>query len=170
MPAKHVSKGDLPVIGWREWIGMPLLGVDALKVKVDTGARTSSLHAFQVERFRKAGQDLVRFCVHPLQRNSEFVVHSTATLLDYREVRSSNGAVSQRAVVATEVALLNQVWTIELNLSSRDEMGFRMLLGREAIRGRFLVDSATSYCDSSRRPVRPRRKKPKQRREDSPPG
>ncbi|MCA9088410.1 MAG: ATP-dependent zinc protease [Planctomycetaceae bacterium] len=151
---------SLPVIGWREWVGLPLLSVDAIKVKVDSGARTSSLHAFHVERFRKEGGDFVRFQVHPLQRRSDVTIECVAPLLDYREIRSSNGAVTQRAVISTQLALLDELIDIELSLTRRDQMGFRMLLGREAIRSRFLVDSGLSYCDSSRRPAkRPRKGK-----------
>lgn len=154
----------LPVIGWREWIALPDLGVEAMKVKVDSGARTSSLHAFEIERYRARGRDRVRFQVHPQQRKSKLVIASSALLLDVRHVKSSNGAVSERMVISTRISLLDQTFPIELSLSSRDEMGFRMLLGREAIRGRFLVDAARSYCDSSRRPAKSGRPHRKRRR------
>lgn len=154
----------LPVIGWREWIALPDLGVDAIKVKVDSGARTSALHAFEIERYRARGRDRVRFQVHPQQRKSLSAIAASALLLDVRQVKSSNGAVSERMVISTRITLLDQTFPIELTLSSRDEMGFRMLLGREAIRGRFLVDAARSYCDSSRRPAKSGRPHRKRRR------
>ncbi|MEZ5941044.1 MAG: RimK/LysX family protein [Planctomycetaceae bacterium] len=150
---KRLPRSQRPIIGWREWIGLPQLAIPAIKVKVDTGARTSSLHAFEVERFRRENQDFVRFVVHPLQKNSVKSVNCEAPLLDYREVRSSNGAVTRRAVISTEISLLDQTWSIELSLTNRDAMGFRMLLGRQAIRGRFLVDAGVSYCDSSHRQI-----------------
>ena len=162
MKRRRKSDVALPVIGWREWIALPQLGVKAIKVKVDTGARTSALHAFHIERFSRDGQDLVRFQVHPLQRNTEQTIACEAPLLDFREIRSSNGAITQRAVIATQVELLGQSFVIELSLTRRDQMGFRMLLGREAIRNRFLVDSGLSYLDDARRPKRTKRRKSSQ--------
>ncbi|MEZ4387164.1 MAG: ATP-dependent zinc protease [Candidatus Krumholzibacteriia bacterium] len=136
---------DLPVIGWREWVGLPDLGIPAIKVKVDTGARSSSLHAFDLERFTRDGEDWVRFQVHPVQRKRVRTVVAEARVLEYRSVRSSNGKSAQRPVILTGVSLLGGTWLVELTLASRDEMGFRMLLGREAVRRRFLVDASRSY-------------------------
>lgn len=135
----------LPVIGWREWVGLPGFGVDQIKAKVDTGARSSSLHAFALHAFTRDGQEWVRFSVHPVQRKALKMVVVEAPVLEYRSVRSSSGKSSLRPVVVTQLRLLDKTWPIELTLASRDEMGFRMLLGREAIRGRFLVDAAHSY-------------------------
>lgn len=135
----------LQVIGWREWVGLPRIGVPAVKAKVDTGARTSSLHAINIEKFRKRGQDWVRFQVHPFQRDSATVCSGEAPLVEYRHIRSSNGHLDLRPVIETEILLLGHHWTIELTLSNRDEMGFRMLLGRAAVRDQFWIDPGASY-------------------------
>lgn len=141
----------LPVIGWREWVALPLLGITGIKAKIDTGARSSAIHAFDVELFQLQGQKMVRFKVHPLQRDSLCVVAAEAPLLDERVVRNSGGEAQLRAVIETPVNVGGQIWPIELTLTNRDDMGFRMLLGRQAIRRRFLVDSGRSYLQSSRR-------------------
>lgn len=134
-----------PAIGWREWVRLPELGIDGIKAKVDTGARSSSLHAYDIRRFRRKGVRMVRFRVHPIQRDFRTTVEAEARLVDLRKVRSSSGAVSLRPVIATEVELLGVRWEIEVTLTRRDAMGFRMLLGRQAIRGRFAVDAGRSF-------------------------
>lgn len=152
------SRSDLPVIGWREWVGLPDLGVASIKAKVDSGARSSSLHAYALHQFERNGVTWVRFQVHPVQRSNAEAVDVEAEVLEFRSVRSSSGKAALRPVIITRVALLGIAWPIELTLASRDEMGFRMLLGREAIRGRFLVDAGKSYHGGA--PTR--KKKPKQ--------
>lgn len=132
-------------IGWREWVALPDLAVSRVKAKIDTGARSSALHAFGVERVRRRGKDLVRFAIHPLQRSSRREVVAEAEMVDERIVRSSNGVHAIRPVILTRLELLGDAWLIELTLASRDEMGFRMLLGRQAMRGRFLIDPGRSY-------------------------
>jgi hypothetical protein len=138
-------KPELPVIGWREWVSLPELGIKAIKVKVDSGARSSSIHAFDLKTFERDGVQWVRFKVHPIQRSRENVVVVEAVILEFRSVRSSSGIAKKRPVIVTNVELLGTTWPVELTLASRDEMGFRMLLGREAFRGRFLVDGGKSY-------------------------
>lgn len=133
------------VVGWREWIALPELGVAAIKPKIDTGARSSSLHAFNIERFERDGQAWVRFDVHPFQRDIETTVRAEARVLDERHVRSSSGHATLRPVILTAVEIGGQRWSVELTLAARDEMGFRMLLGREAVRGRFIVEPGRSY-------------------------
>ncbi|HEX6963863.1 MAG TPA: ATP-dependent zinc protease [Lacipirellula sp.] len=154
-------------VGWREWIGLPGLGIDAIKVKIDTGARSSSLHAFDIETFERDGEPWVRFVVHPLQRDVETTVQAEAPVLDFRQVRSSSGHTSQRPVIRAEIRLDQQQWPIDLTLAPRDEMGFRMLLGREAVRGKFVVDPGRSYVVSqpslSETPVKKRKNKKKRR-------
>ena len=145
---------DLPVIGWREWVALPDFGIKSIKVKVDTGARSSSLHAFDVHEFRRGGETWVRFQVHPVQRKNHRTVEVEAKVLEHRSVRSSSGKASIRPVIITNVKLLDVTWQVELTLASRDDMGFRMLLGREAFRRRFLVDAGNSYYGG-----RPKRKK-----------
>lgn len=136
---------DLPVIGWREWVKLPELGINRIKVKVDTGARTSSLHVLDLENFTKNGNPWVRFKVHPIQRTTKRTVKSEAQVLELRSVRNSGGKASMRPVIITNVTLLGETWPVELTLANRDDMGFRMLLGREAIRQKFLVDPGGSY-------------------------
>ena len=139
------SSKSLPSIGWREWLALPTLKVTSIKAKVDTGARTSSLHAFDVDTFRRRGVELVRFKIHPLQRSSRKTTTSEAELIEHRLVRSSTGRQTLRPVIVTSIDLMGYVWDIELTLINRDSMGFRMLLGREAIRGRFVVDPGRSF-------------------------
>lgn len=136
---------QLTVIGWREWVSLPDLGIPRIKAKIDTGARSSSLHAFDVRLFEKEGKRHVRFKVHPLQRSSRETVVAESPVLEFRNVRSSSGHGSDRPVIVTTVELLGQSWPIEITLANRDEMGFRMLLGREAVRNRMLVDAGRSY-------------------------
>ena len=140
-----------PAIGWREWLALPELGIAAIKAKVDTGARSSALHAFDLETFERMGKPMIRFKVHPLQRNAQYTVSSEAELLELRSVRSSGGHESFRAVILTVAELLGQRWPIELTLANRDMMGFRMLLGRQAVRQRFVVDPGKSYLGGRRR-------------------
>jgi len=144
------APSQLPVIGWREWVALPDMSVPSIKVKVDTGARTSSLHAFDLEYFTRDGIDMVRFEVHPEQRSEESAVSVEAPLIDKRFVRSSTGKAHERAVIHTTVELLGKSMVVELTLTRRDEMGFRMLLGRQAIRGRFLVDAGRSFLNGRR--------------------
>lgn len=145
--------GAKPVIGWREWVGLPDLGIDFVKAKVDTGARSSSLHAWDIV-LQDAGRG-VAFAVHPLQADDALIIHATATLVEEREVRSSNGEVELRPVIRTTALIAGSAVEIELTLSNRDEMGFRMLLGRSAIRRRYLVDPARSFLGGGDRVRRP---------------
>ncbi len=142
---------DTPVVrlGWREWAALPDLGVRSIKVKLDTGARTSSLHAFGMRRFTRDGQEMVRFEIHPVQRSRASSVKVEAPVLEERSIRNSGGAVEVRPVIETTLELAGQRWPIELTLTGRDEMGFRMLLGRQALRGRVLIDPATSFRGTS---------------------
>lgn len=140
-----VDHSTLPTIGWREWIALPALGVSAIKAKIDTGARTSCLHAFGIKEFQRRRKTWVRFQVHPLQRDLDTLVTAEAELCEYRYVRSSTGHLTRRPVICTEIEFLGASWPIELTLTARDEMGFRMLLGREAVRSHCLVDAGRSY-------------------------
>jgi hypothetical protein len=142
---KRKSPKSLPIIGWREWIALPTLGVDRIKVKIDTGARSSALHAFNVKRFERSGARWVRFGIHPHQRSAVGEVVVEAPILEYRRVRSSGGHETNRPVIVTTVAWRGYSWEVELTLAARDAMGFRMLLGREAIRGRMVVDPGRSF-------------------------
>lgn len=140
---------QLQIIGWREHLALPDLGITQLKAKIDTGARSSALHAFDVEIFYVQGKQMVRFKVHPYQRDTQRTVTAIAQLVEQREVRNSGGHAQLRPVIETTVELNGDRWLIELTLTNRDVMGFRMLLGRQAVRKRFLVDAGRSFLHSS---------------------
>jgi len=148
-----------PTIGWREWLALPELGVERLKAKVDTGARSSSLHAFDLQIDGDEPGSWVHFSIHPMQRKSDLEVRCKARLHEHRYIRSSNGQRELRPIIRTSVVLCGERWPIDLALTSRDAMGFRMLLARQAIRGKFLVDPGRSY--QCRELAPPRRKKKK---------
>lgn len=143
-----------PTIGWREWVRLPGLGDAAVKAKVDTGARTSTLHAFDVSEVERDGEHLVAFSFHPVQRDEERTERVEAPLLDRRSITASNGQSELRYVVGTEVVIDGEPVPIELTLTRRDAMGFRMLLGRHALRGRFVVDPSRSYRGGVSKQVR----------------
>jgi hypothetical protein len=142
---KRGQRAPAETLGWREWAGLPELGVQWIKAKLDTGARTSALHAFELERFQRDGTAMVRFEVHPRQRSRGGAVRVEQPVVDERWVRNSGGQRELRPVIETTVAIGERSWPIELTLTRRDEMGFRMLLGRQALRRRVLVDSGRSY-------------------------
>ncbi|ANH37666.1 hypothetical protein I601_1224 [Nocardioides dokdonensis FR1436] len=143
--------------GWREWVSLPDAGVEWMKAKLDTGARTSAIHAFDLEELERDGQQLVRFSVHPWQATDEDAVLVESPVLDRREVRSSSGHVEERLVVPMALTLVGRTVTVEMSLSRRDEMGFRLLVGREALRQGFVVDPGHSYR-GARPPVTVRRR------------
>lgn len=148
---------DRSLVGWREWLGLPdLLGDEQVKAKVDTGARTSAIHAWDVRSEERDGRTWVRFLLHPRQRDDDHVVEAAAPLVEEREVRSSNGGLEVRPVIETTLAIGEHRHRIELTLAKRDQMGFRMLLGRTGMASRVLVDPGASYLlggDRHRPPV-----------------
>lgn len=131
--------------GWREWVSLPDAGVDWIKAKIDTGARTSSLHAFDVVEFEREGEAWVRFRVNPWQDTNADATIVECPIHDRREVRSSSGHAQARLVVLLAIRIVDQLVVSEVTLSKRDEMGFRMLIGREALRRGFIVDPARSF-------------------------
>lgn len=137
---------DLPIVGWREWVRLPALTEHAVKAKVDTGARTSALHAFDLQ----VDDGVADFAVHPHQRSDEDESRVQLPVVDHREVRPSSGRSEQRPVVRAVVLLGPHELEVELTLTDRDAMGFRMLLGRTALRDVFLVDPAVSYAQGRR--------------------
>lgn len=145
MPVKNTHADVLPTVGWREWVSLPDWNVSFIKVKVDTGARTSSLHADRIELYQKDGLSRVRFIICPWQNNESGAVEVDSPVLNVRDIRSSSGIAEQRPVIPARICLSGIEFDAELTLTNRNQMGFRMLLGREAIRSRFLVDSGRSY-------------------------
>ncbi len=147
------------LLGWREWVGLPDLGIERIKAKVDTGARSSAIHAYRVERFERDGQAFVSFSLHPVQGDSDQTVECEAPLLEQRLVRDSGGHEELRYVIRTRIQVGSEVIDADATLTDRDSMKFRMLLGRTAIRGRFVVDPARSYLSSRRHPAASRKGK-----------
>lgn len=133
-------------VGWREWCALPSLKIPEIKIKVDTGARTSALHAFNIRLEEQNGTQYVHFSVYPIQGDKTIVVNCSSLLKETRMVTSSNGHRELRYVIMTSISLGNRVWEIELSLSNRDPLKFRMLLGREALKHIALIDPSRSYC------------------------
>ncbi|MDH3978750.1 MAG: 30S ribosomal protein S6--L-glutamate ligase [Gammaproteobacteria bacterium] len=134
------------IVGSQEWFGLNGLGVPAIKARIDSGAKTSSIHAFNIHAFKRGGQPWVSFEVHPLQNNRRAVVRCESPVIDRRLVKSSSGVAEKRYVIRERVTVNDHAWDIEITLTNRDSMGYRMLLGREAMAGRILVDPDASFC------------------------
>ena len=132
--------------GWREWVSLPEIGVPWIKAKIDTGAQTSALHADDISEFERDGVAWVRFTVHPWQVGTENAVTVERPIHDRRTVRSSSGHTQDRLVVLMQLELVGRGITVEVTLTDRDEMVFRMLIGREALQQGFVVDSGASYA------------------------
>jgi hypothetical protein len=145
LPPKKSRKRTKSVVGWREWAVLPDLGISKVKAKIDTGAKTSSLHAFDLVVVKRQGKNFVRFKVHPLQRNTRRVVDCESELLEWRQVTDSGGKRTLRPVIETRIMLGTRSVMAEVTLIARDQMGFRMLIGRQALRRTWLVDPSKSY-------------------------
>jgi ribosomal protein S6--L-glutamate ligase len=133
------------IVGSEEWCSFPILNIPIIKARVDSGAKTSALHAINIIPFIKDSEDWVKFDINPIQNDSKTVINCESKLIDKRIVKSSSGYREQRYVIATELEIGGKIWTIEITLTNRDSMGFRMLLGREAMSGRVLVDPEEKY-------------------------
>jgi len=133
------------LIGWREWVALPELKIARIKAKIDTGARTSALHAFKVETFQENGKDKVQFSLHPKQHSAKKVITCVADLIDTRWVTDSGGHREERYVIQTELSIANKQFPIEITLTCRDDMRFRFLLGRTALKANFLIQPTASY-------------------------
>lgn len=134
------------IVGSEEWCSFPGLGIPAIKARVDSGAKTSSMHAFNIQKFNRDGESWVSFEVHPLQNNRRTVIRCERPIIDKRVVKSSSGVAETRYVIGATIKVGSDTWDVELTLANRDSMGYRMLLGREAMSGRILVDPSLSFC------------------------
>lgn len=143
MKIKKIVK--YPTIGWREWVNLPELGIPHIKAKIDTGARTSALHAFSLKVFTENGKNKITFDIHPLQHDTNTVVTCVADIIDKRIVTDSGGHSEERYVILTPITIAGQSWPIEITLTERENMLFRMLIGRSALRKRFVVNPARSF-------------------------
>ena len=140
----HISS-SLPMLGWREWVGLPELNIAQIKAKVDTGARSSALHAFAIDPYRKGGQRWVMFAIHPKQKHSDVSIECHALIKDRRLVTDSGGHKQRRYVIETRLILGQSIITAEMTLTNRDSMLFRMLIGRTTMSNRFIIDPNASY-------------------------
>lgn len=130
----------VPVIGWKEWAALPDLNIPRLKVKMDTGARTSALHTYFIEPFVKDGKEMVRFGVHPLQKTDDPSIICEAQVIDKRRIKNTGGQKEVRYIISTNIKMGEKLFPLELSLANRDAMLFRMLVGRTALKGRFVID------------------------------
>tara|TARA_R110002096_G_scaffold54517_18_gene140662 strand:- start:21819 stop:22292 length:474 start_codon:yes stop_codon:yes gene_type:complete len=135
----------LPVIGWREWLALPALGIPGIKAKIDTGARSSALHTNSFEVEDRDGAQWVKFQMHPLTRTNEVEMTCEAPILEFRDVKDSGGHVEHRPFIRTRARLGTYEWDVDMSLTNREGMKFRMLLGREAVASDFLIDPSASY-------------------------
>lgn len=142
---KKKTKKMRPMIGWREWADLPDFEVERVNAKIDTGAKSSAIHAFRIREVVLDGVDHVEFYLHPVQRRKKPEVLCRAPVVDRRVIRSSNGQEEERYVIETQLRLGERVWKIELTLTNRDAMGFRLLLGRDALKRKFYIDPGASY-------------------------
>lgn len=133
------------VIGWQEIVSLPQIGIAAIDAKIDTGAKTSSLHAENIEFFNKDGQEYVTFDVHPIRKHKEVVIRCKAPLTEKRNVKSSSGCNEKRPMIRVNMQIGDYIFEIDLNLTKRDYMQSRMLLGRDAMKGNVIIDTEYKY-------------------------
>lgn len=136
---------SMKILGWREWVSLPGIGIKKIKAKIDTGARSSALHAFKLEPFDRDGEAYLRFEIHPFQRKKEKIAICEAKILEQRWVSDSGGHREFRYVILTPVKIADDEFPIEITLTNRDDMKFRMLLGRTALKGHYCIDPEKSY-------------------------
>ena len=141
------------LIGWEEWCALKKLGLPAIQAKIDTGAKTSALHAFDIEMYHRKDEKWVRFKVHPLANNKIITHLCHARLVDFRRVTNSGGQQEWRYVITTPLTLGRETWDIQITLTDRSPLSFRMLLGREALRGHVMIDPQKSHVTGKWRKV-----------------
>ena len=139
------GKEEKMSVGWREWISLPALNISAIKAKLDTGARSSALHAFSIETYESGGRQKVRFGIHPIQRRDDIVIFCTTDIIDRRYVTDTGGHRELRYFIRSPVRFGEKEWDIDISLTDRVNMRFRMLLGRTAMKNRMVVDPGASY-------------------------
>ena len=132
-------------VGWKEWCALPELNVPLIKAKIDTGARTSSLHTLQLDPYKKNNKNYVRFIVDPLQNNPKIYKECHAEIIDFRHIKNSGGHIEERIVIHTPLRMGNQEWPIEITLTNRNSMRFRMLIGRQALKSHLLINPSKAY-------------------------
>lgn len=140
---------SLPILGWREWVALPIFNIERIKAKIDTGARSSALHAFIIDPYRRGGESWVMFAIHPLQKSSDIIVECHAQVKDKRLVSDSGGHKQRRYVIDTQFIIGHRVVNAEMTLTNRDSMRFRLLLGRTAINTRYIIDPSASYLQGN---------------------
>jgi hypothetical protein len=148
------APSEILTLGWREWVSLPDIGIRQVKAKVDTGARTSALHAFELRPYSEQGRDRVEFRMHPIQKDDNTIVTCNADIIDTRTVTDSGGHKEDRYVIETTLGIGKHAWPIEITLTSRDDMLFRMLLGRTAIKNRAWVNPARSYLVGKKKKIK----------------
>jgi len=156
---KAMERKQKRAAGWREWVSLPSIGVGSIKAKLDTGARTSALHAFNIETYWSDGELWARFFVHPYQKNDRREIACDARIEDIRIVSNPGGRRQRRLVIRTDVRLGDETWPIDLSLTDRDEMGFRLLIGRTTMHGKLIVDPDHSYLLGKRKTKKKRKRK-----------
>lgn len=162
-----MEKKQKRAAGWREWVGLPSIGVGSIKAKLDTGARTSALHAFNIETYWSDGELWARFLVRPFQKNDAKEIACNARIEDIRTVSNPGGRRQRRLIVRTDIRLGDATWPIELSLTDRDEMGFRLLIGRTAMHGNLIVDPDRSYLLGKRGRTKKKKKLKSKKRKRS---
>lgn len=141
-----IITSDKILIGWKEWCSLPDLKIPAIKAKIDTGAKTSCLHAIEIEPFKKNTIQWVRFILDPLQGDAKVLIKCNARVVDTRLITSSSGHKELRFIIQTMLHLGASKWPIEISLSNRESMRFRMLLGRDALKTHAIIDPAKLHC------------------------
>lgn len=139
------KKAAPPLVGWREWVGLPELGAPRIKAKIDTGAKTSAIHAFRVQVVKRGGVEYAEFYLHPNQQRKKPEIFCSAPVIDRRSIKSSSGQVEKRLIIRTRLSIGGREFPIDLSLANRDSMGFRLLLGRDVLRKKFLINPGASF-------------------------